>query len=475
MSESNSSLPWPETAPVAIIGGGLAGCECALALARAGVPVTLFEMKPERFSAAHLSPGLAELVCSNSLRSDDPDAAVGMLKAEMRQLGSIVMQAAAATAVPAGKALAVDRALFSAYVSERVAAAPAITLVRREILDLDDAALARHAATVLAAGPLVAESLSQNLASVVGAAHLYFYDAIAPIVAADSIDMDKAFRASRYDKGGSATEESETEGGDYINCPMDEATYQAFVAALIAAEKVQTRDFEKEIHFEGCMPIEALAARGPLTLAYGPFKPVGLRDPRTGARPSAVLQLRAENREKSCYNLVGCQTKLKYAEQERVFRLVPGLEHAEFLRLGAMHRNTFVNAPQVLAPGLELKTRPGVYLAGQITGVEGYVESAACGLWVGLALAASRLCLALAPPPPESALGALLAHLGRPVSKFQPSNVNYGLMTPPAGRHPKKKRKELYGQRGRACFQSWLCDNGAALTRLGLAAANLQP
>jgi methylenetetrahydrofolate--tRNA-(uracil-5-)-methyltransferase len=309
----------------------------------------------------------------------------------------------------------------------------------------------------------VSDALSQNLAQVLGDEHLYFYDAIAPIVSADSIDMRVAFRASRYDKSSPvqpgdeapAPEEAQ-EGGDYINCPLNEEQYHAFVAALVAAEKAPVREFEKELHFEGCMPIETLASRGPMTLAFGPFKPVGLRDPRTGLRPFAVLQLRAENREKTCYNLVGCQTKLKYGEQERAFRLAPGLENAEFLRLGSMHRNTFVNAPRVLDERLQLRARPGVYLAGQITGVEGYVESAACGLWLGLSLAARLLGQELSAPPEETALGALLGHLRRPAPKFQPSNVNNGLMPPLPGRMPKKKRKAFYGERGRASFQEWL-------------------
>ncbi|THB71860.1 MAG: methylenetetrahydrofolate--tRNA-(uracil(54)-C(5))-methyltransferase (FADH(2)-oxidizing) TrmFO, partial [Desulfovibrio sp.] len=377
------------TAHIAIIGAGLAGCECAMALARRHIAVTLFEMKPQRFSPAHTSEGLAELVCSNSLRSDQPDAAVGVLKQEMRDLGSLVLEAAEATRLPAGKALAVDREAFSRFVTQAIEADQYITLDRREILAVDAEELAEFDGVVVAAGPLASEALSESLGQAMGGEHLYFYDAIAPIITAESIDLDICFRASRYDKG-------EDEAGDYLNCPMDQAQYLAFRQALLDAEKVPSRDFEKEVHFEGCMPIETLAERGEETLAFGPFKPVGLTDPRTGERPFAVVQLRVENQAGTAYNLVGCQTKLKYGEQERVFRMIPGLENAQFERLGSVHRNTFVNAPRVLKD-LEISARPGVYLAGQITGVEGYVESAACGLWLGLALGAKLAKEPLAP------------------------------------------------------------------------------
>lgn len=436
------------TTPIAIIGAGLAGCECAMALARQGVASTLYEMKPTRFSAAHTSEHLAELVCSNSLRSNEPEAAIGVLKAEMRDLGSLVMQAAEATKLPAGKALAVDRDAFAAYVTSAIEAEPLITLVRKEIASLDAEELKGFTTVVIAAGPLASDALSGSLAQAMGGEHLYFYDAIAPIVAADSIDMDVCFRASRYDRG-------ETESGDYVNCPMDKAQYLALHQALLEADKVAARGFEKETHFEGCMPIEALAERGEDTLAFGSFKPVGLVDPKTGQRPYAVVQLRAENREGTAYNLVGCQTKLKYGEQERVFRMIPGLEAAEFLRLGSMHRNTFVNAPKVLV-GLELKARPGVHLAGQITGVEGYVESAACGLWLGVKLAAKARGADLAPPPATTVLGGLLGHLAVEVKNFQPSNANFGL-TPPLERRAKKRdRKALFADRAREAFGEWL-------------------
>ena len=409
-------------------------------MARAGWTVALFEMKPDRMSEAHTSPGLAELVCSNSLRSDDPDSAIGLLKREMEDLGSIVVEAARATAVPAGKALAVDRERFCGYVTSAVERAPGIEVIRREVTSLDDAALTGFEKVIVAAGPLASPDMAGSLARAVGADSLYFYDAIAPIVFAHSINMGKVFSQSRWEDG----------EGDYLNCPMEKDEYTAFYEALLAGGKVPARAFEKEIHFEGCMPVEALAERGFKTLVFGPLKPVGLTDPQTGRRPYAVAQLRPENMEKSAYNLVGFQTKLKYGEQERIFRMIPGLEHAEFARLGSIHRNTYVDAPKALTPDLELVARPGVYLAGQITGVEGYVESAACGLWLGWHLARG-----LSAPPQETALGALLLHLTRPVKKFQPSNVNYGL-TPELAEHAKKaNRKALYADRARKYWKEW--------------------
>ncbi|MGE4551494.1 MAG: methylenetetrahydrofolate--tRNA-(uracil(54)-C(5))-methyltransferase (FADH(2)-oxidizing) TrmFO [Desulfovibrionaceae bacterium] len=450
-----------QTARVAVIGGGLAGCECAWRLAEAGVAVTVFEMKPERFSEAHRSPDLAELVCSNSLRSEEPETGVGLLKLEMRELGSLTLEAAEATRVPAGKALAVDRARFSAHITAALAGHPNIAVERREIAGLDDPALAPVGApfdaVVVAAGPLAGASLAQDLARIMagtpgtpegsGGEPLYFYDAIAPIVSAESVDLDAAFRGSRW----------RPEDTDYLNCPLDEAQYHALVDALKAADKVKPRAFEQEIHFEGCLPVEEMAERGDMTLAFGPLKPVGLEDPRTGRRPFAVVQLRAENLEQTAFNLVGFQTKLTYPEQQRVFRLIPGLAHAEFLRLGSIHRNTYVDAPRVLR-GLELIARPGVWLAGQITGVEGYVESAACGLWLGRVLAARLVQGRELPPPPETtALGALLAHLGRPpLKRFQPSNVHFGLMPGLNRKMGKKFRKAEYAARGRRDFAAWL-------------------
>ncbi|WP_022662740.1 methylenetetrahydrofolate--tRNA-(uracil(54)-C(5))-methyltransferase (FADH(2)-oxidizing) TrmFO [Paucidesulfovibrio longus] len=430
---------------VAVIGGGLAGCECAHALAQAGEKVRLYEMKPKRFSEAHENPGLAELVCSNSLRSEEPATGVGLLKQEMRALGSLVMDVAEAARVAAGKALAVDRAVFSARMTEIIENHPNIELVREEIERLDDGRLAGAAAVVVAAGPLASKPLADDLLALVGGQKLYFYDAIAPIVSFDSIDMDKAFWGSRY----------RLEDSDYLNCPLTEDEYKALVAAMVAGEKVKPHEFEQHIHFEGCLPVEEMAERGEMTLAFGPLKPVGLTDPRTGEQPFAVVQLRAENREKTAFNLVGFQTKLTYPEQKRVFRMIPGLEQAEFLRLGSIHRNTYVDAPEVL-DGLELKARRGVWLAGQITGVEGYVESAACGLWLGLKLAAKLNGTELPAPPPETALGGLLAHLAAPPAKrFQPSNVHFGLMPALNKKAPKKMRKELYAKRGQEAFADW--------------------
>mgnify|MGYP001810543380 FL=1 len=436
---------------VAVIGGGLAGCECALALARAGVAVRLLEMRPEKSSPAHETGLLAELVCSNSLRSEELTTAIGVLKAEMRELGSLVMRVADETRIPAGKALAVDRTRFAQSITAIMEAEPGIELVREEVQSLDSPLLAGCDAVIVAAGPLASDALAQSLAEATtgegGGKRLYFYDAIAPIVSRDSVDMDIAFWGSRY----------RPEEDDYLNCPMTEAQYDAFLEALIAAEKVAPHEFEQHIHFEGCLPVEEMAERGRLTLCFGPLKPVGLPNPRTGEEAFAVVQLRAENTEKTSFNLVGFQTKLKYPEQQRVFRMIPGLEKAEFLRLGSIHRNTYVDAPVVLTDELELKAWPGVYLAGQITGVEGYLESAACGLWVGIMLGAKLGGKALATPPNTCALGGLLSHLRTPPAKnFQPSNAHFGLMPDLNRRAGKKIRKELYGQRARDSFAEWL-------------------
>ena len=428
---------------IGIIGAGLAGCETAWQLAEAGHDVTLYEMKPQRFSPAHQSEDLAELVCSNSFRSTEAGTGIGLLKMEMAELGSLVMAVAAQTEVPAGKALAVDRERFSAEMTRRIRKHPRITLVRREIASLAELDGEGHDALVVAAGPLAGDDLSADLARIVGQESLAFYDAIAPIVLTESVDMDKAFWASRY----------APEDKDYLNCPMNEEEYLNFVRALIAGDKVVPREFEKEIHFEGCLPIEVMAERGEMTLAFGPLKPVGLTDPRTGEQPFAVVQLRAENLEKTAMNIVGFQTKLKYGEQKRIFAMIPGLEHAEFLRLGSIHRNTYVTAPEVLTPTMELKNRPGTYLAGQISGVEGYLESAATGLWLGLFLAGKADL-----PPQETAMGALLSHLRTPAKRFQPSNVHFGLMPALNRKAPKKKRKELYAQRAREVWAGWIAE-----------------
>jgi methylenetetrahydrofolate--tRNA-(uracil-5-)-methyltransferase len=436
------------------VGAGLAGCECALTLAHAALDVTLYEQKPGRLSPAHASPSLSELVCSNSLRSDERTSGVGLLKAEMRALGSPFMRTADAHRVPAGKALAVDRETFAAAVTAQVAGHPRIRIVERCVASLDDPALDGAGTTVIAAGPLASGGLGGSLALAAGAEHYYFYDAIAPIVWTNSLNMDIAFRASRYD----AEKNAPAGKGDYLNCPMSREEYERFYAALSTARRAETRDFEQARHFEGCMPLETLADRGPRTLTFGPLKPVGFVDPRTGRRPWAVLQLRAENGNMETCNLVGCQTRLLLSEQIRVFRLVPGMENAEFVRFGSMHRNTYVNAPAVLAADLSLKARPRFFLAGQIAGVEGYVESAACGLWLGLLLAARARGRELAPPPPESALGALLGHLRKPVRRFQPSNAHFGLMPELGEKAGKKDRKALYAARAEAAFADWLAN-----------------
>jgi methylenetetrahydrofolate--tRNA-(uracil-5-)-methyltransferase len=429
--------------PIAIIGGGLAGCECAFALARAGVFVTLFEMKPGRFSPAHENPCLAELVCSNSFRSDAPDTAVGLLKEEMRLLGSLSLLVAAQTRVPAGKALAVDRKLFAGGMTWAIENQPEITLVRREISGLEDPALAPFGTVVIAAGPLAGEDLAASLAARAGREHLYFYDAIAPIVDAATVDRAVAFPGARNEK----------DSLDYLNCPLSREEYFAFRDALRNGQKTAPRPFEADPHFEGCRPLDTLAERGELAMAFGPLKPVGFTDPRTGKRPFALLQLRAENANKTMFNLVGCQTKLIHSEQLRIFRLIPGLERAEFVRFGSMHRNTFIHAPLALRADLALAADPRFFLAGQITGVEGYVESAACGLWLGLSLA--HRAAGKNPPPPETALGALLGHLRTPARAFQPSNVQYGLMPALEQRIKRIDRRAAYAERARKAFLVW--------------------
>lgn len=411
----------PDTTPqITIIGAGLAGCEAAWQAAQRGVSVKLLEMKPQRFSPAHELEGLAELVCSNSLRGAGMNNAVGCMKEELRRAGTLFMQAADATTVPAGGALAVDRAAFSAYITRAIKEHPRIKLEHTEVTTIPD-----EGVVVIASGPLTADTLAVEIARLTTAEDLYFYDAIAPIVGVDSIDFNVAWRASRYDKG----------EADYINCPMNREEYQAFVAALLAAEKVEAHNFETMLHFEGCMPIEEMARRGERTLAFGPMKPVGLPDPRTGREPYAVVQLRQDNRQATHYNIVGFQTKLTYPEQKRIFRTIPGLEHAEFTRLGSVHRNTFINAPRCLTPTLQLKGDERIFFAGQITGVEGYVESAACGFIAGMQAAAQIRSENVALPPETTACGAMLGHLQHSDPEhFQPSNVNYGLFPLWAGR-----------------------------------------
>lgn len=427
---------------ISIIGAGLAGCEAAWQAARHGVTVTLHEMKPNRYSPAHQLPGFAELVCSNSLRGASLENAVGLLKEELRRLGSLFIEAADATRVPAGGALAVDREEFSAFITEKIERHPLIRIVRDEVTSIPEEGI-----VVIASGPLTSDALAEKIRSLTGE-HLYFYDAIAPIVTADSIDAAMVFRASRYGKG---------DGDDYLNCPLDETEYTAFVAALRAGEKVAPRSFERVVHFEGCMPIEELAERGIDTLRFGPMKPVGLVDPATGAEPYAVVQLRQENRAASIYNLVGFQTKLTYAAQKQVFRMIPGLALAEFVRLGSMHRNTFINAPRLLSATFQMKKEPRILFAGQITGVEGYVESAASGFLGGL----NAACLAHGTepvvPPAATALGSLVAHVtNADATTFQPMNINYGLFPPLPGRVKKKEKRGLLASRALAELDLWI-------------------
>lgn len=426
---------------ITIIGGGLAGCEAAWQAAQRGVPVVLHEMKPEKFSPAHELPGLAELVCSNSLRGISLDNAVGLLKEELHRCGSLIMEAAEATSVPAGGALAVDRQLFSDYVTKKIEAHPLIQVERVEATTLPAEGI-----VIIASGPLTSDTLAASLAELTGD-RLYFYDAIAPIVSAESLDMTKVFAASRYGKG---------DGDDYLNCPLDEAEYLRFIDELNKGEKVPARDFEKAVHFEGCMPVEELAARGVETLRFGPMKPVGLLNPHTGHEAHAVIQLRAENREKSMYNLVGFQTKLTWPEQRRIFRMIPGLENAEFVRLGSMHRNTFINSPALLKATQQLKGDPRIFFAGQITGVEGYVESASSGFLAGIAAAGLVKGQPLPVPPPETALGALMHHItNADVKHFQPMNVNYGLFSELPGRVKKKERRQKLAERALEMLEVW--------------------
>jgi len=424
--------------PVHVVGGGLAGSEAAWQIAEAGVPVVLHEMRPVRGTPAHKTEGLAELVCSNSFRSDDAETnAVGVLHAEMRLAGSLIMASGDANQVPAGGALAVDRDGFSAAVTARLEAHPLVAIVREEVSGLppQDWDLA-----IVATGPLTAPSLAEAIARETGADALAFFDAIAPIVHFDTIDLGVAWFQSRYDKVGHHRGGTGGTGKDYINCPMDKAQYETFVAALLDGQKTEFREWEGTPYFDGCLPIEVMAERGPETLRHGPMKPIGLTNPHDPTvKPYAVVQLRQDNALGTLYNMVGFQTKLKHGEQVRIFRTIPGLEQAEFARLGGLHRNTYINSPTLLDATLQLKGRPGLRFAGQITGCEGYVESAAIGLLAGRFAAAQRLGRPLAPPPPTTAFGALLGHItgGHIVSddepgkrSFQPMNVNFGLFPP---------------------------------------------
>ena len=426
--------------PIHIVGGGLAGSECAWQLARRGIDVVLHEMRPERTTPAHKTDRLAELVCSNSLRSDDPLHAAGLLKREMEALGSLIIGAARRAAVPAGGALAVDRDVFAEEVTRTLAEHPRITLQREEVTELPEGDV------VLATGPLTSKAMSDILLGVLGEEYLYFYDAIAPIVDAESLDMSILFAASRYGKG----------GADYLNAAMTKEQYLAFYEALTTAEVLKAHEFEKDLFFEGCLPIEEIARRGVDTLCFGPMKPVGLTPP-DGSRPHAVVQLRQENLAKDSYNLVGFQSRMTWGEQKRVLRMIPGLQNAEFLRLGQIHRNTFINAPVHLDKLYRLKNLPRVRLAGQITGVEGYLESAATGLLVALYLGLERRGIDPAPLAASTALGALARHLTESEAKhFQPANINYGLFEPLERRYRKAERREKYAERAHEVLGRWM-------------------
>ncbi|HXL99748.1 MAG TPA: methylenetetrahydrofolate--tRNA-(uracil(54)-C(5))-methyltransferase (FADH(2)-oxidizing) TrmFO [Rhizomicrobium sp.] len=435
------------TEPVHIIGGGLAGSEAAWQVAQTGAPVVLHEMRPVRGTDAHQTDGLAELVCSNSLRSDDwENNAVGLLHEEMRRADSLILRAADAHKLPAGGALAVDRHGFSTEITRALEEHPRIEIRREEIAGLppDD-----WRSAIVATGPLTSPALAEAIRALTGEDSLAFFDAIAPIVHRESIDFSIVWMQSRYDKG---------DGADYVNCPLDEDQYRAFIAALVAGEKTEFKDWEKSTpYFEGCLPIEVMAERGAETLRFGPMKPVGLSDARTGRRPYAVVQLRQDNALGTLWNMVGFQTKLRHGEQTRIFRTIPGLENANFARLGGLHRNTFINSPSLLDGQLRLKARPGLRFAGQITGVEGYVESAAIGLLAGR-FAAAELCgEACTPPPATTAFGALLAHItgGADAKTFQPMNVNFGLFPELAGARGRDRKKAM-AHRALADLDLWL-------------------
>jgi methylenetetrahydrofolate--tRNA-(uracil-5-)-methyltransferase len=437
--------------PVHIVGGGLAGSEAAWQLASAEIPVVLHEMRPVRSTDAHLTDGLAELVCSNSFRSDDAENnAVGLLHKEMRLLGSLIMESADINKVPAGGALAVDRNEFSAYVQQKIEAHPLIEIEREEVIGLPPAEWGH---SIIATGPLTSPALASAIHEATGADALAFFDAIAPIIYKDSIDFNTAWFQSRYDKG---------DGSDYINCPMTHDQYYEFIAALLAGDKTQFKEWEANTpYFDACLPIEVMAERGPETLRFGPMKPVGLTNPHSADKPYAVVQLRQDNKLGTLYNMVGFQTKLTYGDQKRILSTIPGLEKAEFARLGGLHRNTFINSPDVLDDELRLKNHPHIRFAGQITGVEGYVESTAIGLLASRLTAAEIQGSIVAPPPVTTALGAILSHItgGADAKSFQPMNVNFGLFPPLEGRIRKKERKIAYTGRASNDFHAWQADH----------------
>jgi methylenetetrahydrofolate--tRNA-(uracil-5-)-methyltransferase len=457
-----------------IIGGGLAGCEAAWQAAARGVSVTIHEMRPGRPTEVHKTDRLAELVCSNSFRGDKLDNAVGLLKEEMRRLDSLVMHAAEIARVPAGAALAVDRELFARTVTQAIQEHPLITLIREEVTSIPHATSAEP--VIVATGPLTSPELSAAVVQLVGADHLYFYDAISPIVLAETIDMNKVFRASRWNRSlGDRPSSSAIVGrpssivqagkicgiddgeGDYLNCPLSQAEYRAFYAAVTMAESATVHDFDKEKFFEGCLPIEVMAHRGEDTLRFGPMKPVGLKDPRTGRQPYAAVQLRQDNLAGDHYSLVGFQTQLKWGDQARVLRMIPGLEHAEFVRFGMVHRNTYINGPTVLAQTWQTRANPAVFFAGQISGVEGYVESAASGLIAGRNAAALALGHDLRVPPRTTAIGALAFYVSHAnPQNYQPTNITFGIMEPPPdGIRDKAQRKLAIAERALNALREW--------------------
>jgi methylenetetrahydrofolate--tRNA-(uracil-5-)-methyltransferase len=428
--------------PIVVVGAGLAGCEAAWQIAKRGGKVILYEMKPEAYSPAHRSPFFAELVCSNSLKSESIENASGILKEEMGQLGSLILKVAKETKVPAGDSLAVDRTVFSRQITQTLENLENVEVVRKEV-----SCIPQDGITIIATGPLTSEMLSKEIQKVTGSRHLFFYDAISPIVTADSIDFQYAFKSSRYGKG----------GDDYVNCPMDEEAYGRFVEALNQAEKALVHPFEKGYLFEGCLPVEEMAERGKGTLAFGPLKPVGLTDPKTGRQPFAVVQLRQEDRFETLFNLVGFQTRLKHEEQKRVFRMIPGLEKAEFVRLGSMHLNTFIDSPRLLRESLQLKTQPSLFFAGQITGVEGYMESTAIGLLSGINAHRYANGMPAVVPPPTTAMGALVDYITHSSAvPFQPMNINFGLFPPLPEKNRGRGRRLLMARRALKDTEEWM-------------------
>jgi methylenetetrahydrofolate--tRNA-(uracil-5-)-methyltransferase len=424
---------------VTVIGAGLAGSEAAWQLVQHGVSVRLYEMRPVRSTEAHHTDGFAELVCSNSLRSASLDTAIGLLKEEMRRLGSLIMAAADSARVPAGSALAVDRHIFSHSITEALTTHPLLDLCREEVQTLPTGV------TIVASGPLTSPMLSEQLRHLFGSEYLYFYDAIAPVVTTESINTDIVFRASRYDHG-----------SDYLNCPLSRDQYYQLVDAILAAEKMPEKEFERAIYFEGCLPIEEMARRGKDTLAFGPLKPVGLSDPHTGERPYAVVQLRQDDRAGTLWNMVGFQTKMTYSEQRRIFRMIPGLEQAEFVRLGSLHRNTFIDSPRLLRPTLQFKHRPDLFFAGQMIGVEGYLESAAAGLLAGMNAGRLVTGAPLLVAPPTTALGSMIAYITNDERRnFQPMNTNYGLFPLLPGRLRGREKKAALAERALQDMAVW--------------------